>query len=359
MLAIAVQLIQSGLCGYEAAAQCFDTGVNGVLKKPGLKILHIGNSFTADATAYLTDIVRSTGADVSDLCIYRTMLGGASFKAWYDTYHDAYPWLDYKVLKVLGGLDAGIATGTGAAGDGSLFRQALSGTQWDIIFIQQSPSYAPYYEQWATEGCLNELLALIRKHQPQALIGMMLQHSYASSYEDNKEHSSLRRWQLIAESVRQCCKDYGIHLVLPYGTAVQNLRSSSLNNDMDLTREGAHCELLLTRYAASCCYYQTIIAPRTGIAVTADRTRLDASWFTVDSPIISVDDATRPIAQRAAMMAVKDMYHCTNPETTAGIADGTLHHGERPLCIYSLQGRRLEDAPLKGVYIRDGKKHVR
>ena len=27
--------------------------------------------------------------------------------------------------------------------------------------------------------------------------------------------------------------------------------------------------------------------------------------------------------------------------------------------IYDLQGRRLEDAPLKGVYIRDGKKHVR
>ena len=168
--------------------------------------------------------------------------------------------------------------------------------------------------------------------------------------------------------MEHCCADYGIDLVLPYGTAVQNMRASSLNNAEDLTCDGAHCELLLTRYAASCCYYQTIIAPRTGIPVTEDKTLLLKEWMTVASPMISVDDNTRPIAHKAAMLAVEDPYHCTNPETgiVVGI-DATLNDkGEmiNEKC-FDLQGRKIENSKSvnskyrKGVYIKDGRKYVR
>ncbi|MBR6190070.1 MAG: hypothetical protein IKQ59_14150, partial [Prevotella sp.] len=105
MLAIVVQLGQPGLCGYDAAAQGLDTSINGVLTKPNLKILHIGNSFTFDTTCYLPEIVKSTEADVSDLCIYRMMLSSASFKDWYDTYNDIDIHLDYRIEKVVGGID--------------------------------------------------------------------------------------------------------------------------------------------------------------------------------------------------------------------------------------------------------------
>ena len=358
-LAIVVQLGQPRLCCNTTTAQEINN-VQELLKKPNLKILNIGNSFTFDAVSCLPLIVESTGSDVSDLCIYRTMLDGASFKDWCDTYNDIDIHLNYQVVKVVGGIDAGIATGEGKAGDGSLFRQALSGKQWDIIFIQPSTFAAPYYEQWTGHGAngyLNELLAILRKHQPQAAIGLVLQHSYASSFEDNKEHSSLKRWQLIAESVRQCCEDYGIGLVLPYGTAVQNLRASSLNNDMELTCDGVHCEFALTRYTASCCYYQSIIAPRSGIKVTEDKTVINKEWIQGNSPVISVDDNTRPIAQRAAMLAVEDMYHINNPEAgTVGINE--VQHLEMP-GIYDLQGRRLKDKPQKGVYIKGGRKYMK
>ena len=200
MLAIVVQLGQPGLCGYDAAAQGLDTIINGVLTKPNLKILHIGNSFTFDTTCYLPEIVKGTEADVSDLCIYRMMLSSASFKDWYDTYNDIDIHLDYRIEKVVGGIDASIATGEGKAGDGSLFRQALSGEQWDIIFIQPDPFSAPYYEQWTNHdanGYLNELLAIIKEHQPQATIGLVLQHSSASNNVYNAEGSSLERWRLI------------------------------------------------------------------------------------------------------------------------------------------------------------------
>ena len=95
MLVFAVLLGQPRLCGCDAAAQGLDTSINGMLTKPGLKILHIGHSFTFDAVCYLPDIVKGTGADISDLCIYRTMMGGASFRNWVDTYNvvgiDTFP----------------------------------------------------------------------------------------------------------------------------------------------------------------------------------------------------------------------------------------------------------------------------
>ena len=72
MLAIVVQLGQPGLCGYDAAAQGLDTSINGVLTKPNLKILHIGNSFTFDTTCYLPEIVKGTEADVSNYKKWRS-----------------------------------------------------------------------------------------------------------------------------------------------------------------------------------------------------------------------------------------------------------------------------------------------
>lgn len=40
-----------------------------ILKKPNLKVLDIGNSFTKDATALLPTVVNNSGADVKELCL--------------------------------------------------------------------------------------------------------------------------------------------------------------------------------------------------------------------------------------------------------------------------------------------------
>ncbi len=338
-----------------------------ILCKPNLKILHIGNSFTFDAVSYLPQIIDGTGTDVSDVCIYRTMMAGGSFKTWYDTFNNINTGLDYSIEKVCGGIDANIATGSGKDGDGSLFRKALTDEQWDIIFIQPVSSASPYYEQWAGDGpggYLNEFLSMIKTNQPQATIGLMLVHSYASSNPNNIEGSSLLRWEKIMESVENCCYDYSIDLVIPYGTAVQNLRASSLNNEQDLTADGVHCEFILTRYVASCCYYQSILAPRSGVSVLEDNTRINKEFVQIDSPMISVDDNTAPIAQKAAVMAVNDWHRCANPETdydetTTGIStSSTMCGGESGERVYELSGMNAKASDKKGIYIKQGRKFV-
>ena len=303
--------------------------VNSVLQKHNLKVLDIGNSYTNDATDMLPTIVAASGSDISDLCLYKATRSSGSFKSWYDIYHDNDN-QTYTIAKVMGGIDANITTGSGGAGDGSLFRETLENETWDIIIIHQRSNFAPYYDNWNTTGnggYLKELLAILKDKQPQVIIGFLLVHSYWDGYSGNKEKSSYLRWQLIANSVKQLCEDYAISFVIPYGTAVENLRSSSLNNEYDLTRDGTHCGFGLCRYTAACCYYESLVAPRSGISVLGNTARYDASKAKETAyPSVSVTDENALIAQKAAILATENWFECVNPELTQEPTDINNHH---------------------------------
>lgn len=286
-------------------------------QKDGLKILDIGNSYTDDATALLPLLVKSADIDLRGMSLFKAVRGGSSFKTWCDVYNDCDSTGEYSVNKVIGDLDSGVPEGRGSQNDGTLFRRLLTDVSWDLIFIHQLSTYAPYYDQWKTEedgGYLEELMSIIKKHQPNAKIGFVLVHSYSSDYSGNKEKSSFLRWKLISESVRRMCEDYGIQYVIPYGTAVQNLRSSSLNDEYDLTRDGTHCGIGLCRYTAACCYYECVIAPRTGISVLGNPACFDAPVNPDYNSSIDVTTQNAPIAQKSAILAKYNWFICLNPE---------------------------------------------
>ncbi len=330
-----------------------------ILTKPNLKVLDIGNSYTDDATAMLPLIVKYSGADVSDMCLYSATRGSGSFKTWYDKYYDNDT-ISYTIAKVLGGIDANITTGTEEGYTGRLFREVLEKEKWDLIIIHQLSRYAPYYDEWGTTGkggYLNEFLDLIKELQPQATIGFLLVHSYWDEYSGNKEKSSYERWKKIADSVKRLCEDYSINFVIPYGTAIENLRSSSLNNEYDLTRDGTHCSFGLGRYAAACCYYESLIAPRSGISVLGNPARYNASKLNSKYPAISVTDENALLAQKAAVCATERWYDCLNPELLGEKFRLTYMVDSVPYRSYELEyGSKITpvETPNKDLYTFSG-----
>lgn len=338
---------------------------NNVLKKEELRVLDIGNSYSLGATRLLSLIAEASKADLSTMCIYHCYRGGGSFKNWVDIYNDQDTTNIYSITKVVGSLSANVLTGSGKVGDGKLFRDVLTNETWDLIIIHQVSTYAPYYSEWNTNsaaGYLDELISIIKKHQPNAELGFHLVHSYWSGYSGNKEQSSYDRWQLITNSVKSFCDDYDVDFVIPYGTAIQNLRASSLNNEYDLTRDGTHCGYGLAEYTAACCYYESLIAPRCGISMVGNPARIDVSDTESKYPSVNVTDENALIAQEAAYLATKDMYHCQNPETYISnltyIVDGVVIDSPR-VVIYDLQGHRTDHLQ-KGVNIllNDGKSRI-
>ena len=304
-------------CSVERNDQEIDslTFSNKVLSKPGLKVLDIGNSFTNDATACLPFIVKELGVDIHDMCLYKATKGGASFKDWclvYDGQHTG----NFEFRKVIGGLDSNIPEGRYDASDGANFRKVLTEDVWDVILIHQLSSYASDYEAWkgqGNDGYLTELLKILKDNQPSCTFGWLIIHSPADDYRTNKEKSSLLRWEHIAQASRKVVQDEKIDILIPYGTAVQNLRSTEWNNKMALTREGLHLGYGLAQYTAACCYYESLLAERTGVHVLGK----NIPYFVEDdsnASIISVTADNMVVAQKAAVLAYLNPYICVNPD---------------------------------------------
>ena len=287
-----------------------------LLKKPNLKVLDIGNSYSDGALALLPTVANNCKVDVKDMCLYKFIRSGASFYSWCQVYdnQDTY---NYSFYRAIGDLSVNIPTGSSPGDDGNLFRRVLSDVEWDLIIIHQYSPYAPYYDLWGSDGeggCLDKLLSIIKKHQPNATIGFLIVHSYWDNYGGNKEKSSFERWQKIANSVQRLMQDYDIQFIIPYGTAVENLRSSSLNNGFDLTRDGTHLGYGLGEYTAACCYYESLLYPRTGVSCYMSPANIDVSGKESKYPAVNVKKSNAFIAQKAAILAIEDMFHCNNPE---------------------------------------------
>jgi hypothetical protein len=294
----------------------YTVSIEDVLARPSLKVLDIGNSYSNDVFALLPTVVENCNADVSNMCLYKVNRGGSSFKTWFNIYSDKVP-DSYSFDRVLGGLSVPVSTGEVTLGDGSYLRSILSDVEWDIIIIHPYSTHASNYELWGSNGdggYLLEFLDILKQNQPKALIGFMIVHSYWDDYSGNTEKSSLVRWQKIADSVQHLQKDYGITFIIPYGTAIENIRSSSLNNNYDLTRDGTHCGYGLCQYTAACSFYESLIALWTGVSCYGSPAQIDVSKITSGYPAVSVTDSIALIAQKAALLALQDMYHCNNPE---------------------------------------------
>lgn len=281
--------------------------------KADLKVLDIGNSYTQDAQTYLPQIIKASGID-DDFSLYRAFRPSASFKTWVDCWNDSDN--EYYSIDFCAGTSLGGISGSGSASDGALFRKALQSVKWDIILIHQVSTYSNDYSLWEGNGAggyLQELIRIIRVTNPQATIGYLMTHSYRGSYWANSEGSSYLRWRNIADATKQLKLEYGIDFIIPYGTAVQNLRASSLNDGYEFSEDGTHMGAGLGDYVAGCCYFESLLAPRYGVSIwgnTFRLTNLDES----KGGRRNITDQTAIVAQKAAILASLDMWNVSDPD---------------------------------------------
>ena len=295
----------------ETVSKMYNPPVN--VHKADLKVLDIGNSYTQDAQTYLPQIIKASGID-TDFSLYRAFRPSASFKTWVDCWNDAdneYYSIDFCAGTKLDGI-----SGNGVASDGTLFRKALQTVKWDIILIHQVSTYSNDYSLWESDGAggyLRDLIRIIRVTNPQATIGYLMTHSYRGTYWANSEGSSFLRWKNTAEAARQLKLEYGIDFIIPYGTAVQNLRASSLNDSYEFSEDGTHMGAGLGDYVAGCCYFESLLAPRYGVSIWGNTFRLT----NLDESIggrKNITDQTAIVAQKAAVLATLDMWTVSDPD---------------------------------------------
>jgi len=220
-----------------------------------LKILAIGNSFSEDATEeYLDDLARAAGIKliIGNACISGCELKRHSENAQTDSAHYGYRKIDLE----------GVRTVTGRR---TLY-ECITDENWDYITLQQHSgltgkldSYFPY---------LSYLIEYVRTHatNPDMQLAFHQTWAYAKdskharfvNYNNNQEEM----YRAIVETVNKATRAVGIQLIIPAGTAIQNVRYNMKRDD--LCRDGYHLDKGIGRYIASCAWFETLLGEVVG-----------------------------------------------------------------------------------------------
>lgn len=293
-----------------------DSLVSAYLLRPSLKVLFIGNSYTDDYTSMLYEITSSTGETLPDVSIYKLTRGGGSFMSWYRCF-DGRDGGRYVFAPVMDNLHLQLPSTTSLEFSSSLLLSVLS-YPWDVIFVQQVSQFSNNYDSWfsvSPSGYLYPYLYRLRSMQTNAMIGFVEVHSYMDGYKDNTEHSHYARWNGIAHSAQTLMSNHRVfQLLLPCGTAIENLRMSGFNSPYDLTRDGTHLAYGLARYTAAFCIFDKLIRPR----ITNPSAVYPVFYKCTDEekrstryPCTDVDSTNYKAAQKAALAACIAPYVIT------------------------------------------------
>ena len=258
--------------------------------KHSLRVLAIGNSFTDDPIAYFDAIVRASGIDRSSLCLYTAVKGGASLEYWATTCHDG----DEVTITRRSGL---VTMPIIQAPIKELLAQ-----DWDVVTVQQLSNLAQ--DSTSLSPYLPYLVNEIRELCPNKDVVIAFQQVW--SYWGGDLQTSIYNWQNISE-VAKSTIDYGIDMIIPTGTAIQNARATTLNTPHGLLRDDKHLAFGVGRYVAACTWFEALIAPVYGVSVvgnTATHDITETEQANSKYETAPVTDDNRTLCQQCAAAAI-------------------------------------------------------
>ena len=214
-----------------------------------LRILAIGNSFSADAVEdHLYPIALEKGVT---LIIGNMYIPGCSLERHAGNVRDNKA--DYNYRKIAAD---GIMT---KEGDWSLER-AIADEDWDIVTLQQS---SPISGQ--TDGYfpfINEMIDFIKANQPEAEIVFHMTWAYdpASPHKGFIKYGNDQElmYKSIMATVMNVTAKVGIDKVIPCATAMQNARTTLLEDKVNKS-DGYHLSRPHGRYLAACVWVEYLL----------------------------------------------------------------------------------------------------
>jgi len=220
-------------------------------KGKAIKILGVGNSFTVDSMRrFLFGILESAG--YTDITLGYLHIGGCSLDTHYDNLTNNKAAYEYWKNTDDDWVQYTPATAKKAFGE----------AKWDVVTIQQVSSDSGRPDTYKK---LEAVVDMLRQSEPQAKI---LWHM-TWAYQQNSDHwafayynkDQMTMYNAIVDTVQsQVLPLTAIQGVIPSGTAVQNLRTSSLGDI--LTADGYHLSDTYGDYTAALTWYCIITGER-------------------------------------------------------------------------------------------------
>ena len=266
--------------------------------KHSLKVLAIGNSFLDDPMAYLESLVHSSGIDQSKLCVYSAVKGGTSLEYWANTCKNGD---EVTIYQRAGNFKM---TTTQAP------LIELLAQDWDVVSVQQLSNLAQNPDK--ISPFLPYLISQIREHCPNKNVVIAWQQVW--TYWRGSIEWSINDWENINNVVKMTF-NYGVDMVIPTGTAIQNARMSVLNTPNGLLRDDKHLGYGVGRYVAACTWFEALIAPVYDVSIvgnTATHDITDKEKEGSKYETSPVTDINRLLCQQCAAAAVANPFQLVN-----------------------------------------------
>lgn len=263
---------------------CNSFYTEGIEKTDTVKILAVGNSLTSNATQYLWEIITSAGVPKENVVIGRLFLSGCSIERHWNNIVDFDEEYDY-AKNSLGFWDY--------KGNYSV-QMALEDEEWDYIILQETIASVHIKSAYRN---LENMVNYIKGTNPNAQLAWHLIWAYQTETESKWcKYQTLGQQLELYEKIistynSQVVPLSKIELLIPAGTAVQNLRTSYIGDTF--STDGIHMDEKHGMYVTALTWYAAL----TGGSVD------EVEWVPSKYPELKND---LPIIRQAVKDAVKN-----------------------------------------------------
>lgn len=214
-----------------------------------MKILSIGNSFSADAHVYLHALANQRGIILDTV---NAAIGGCSLQMHWDN-------IVNKGTSYLHNINGGEEWEK----DLISIEQALTSDTFDAVTVQQVSGFSGIYESY--KPYINDIISFIRKYQPSAQLYLHRTWAYEidSAHSDffRYEQDQIKMFKAICEATNKISAEIGVPLILS-GDVIQALREhlpefDYQNGGESLCRDGFHLSVY-ARYAVALTWLATL-----------------------------------------------------------------------------------------------------
>lgn len=203
--------------------------------------------------------------------------------------------------------------------------QIAASKHWDVVTIQE---HTGRYSAWTWNSTastnLKDLVAKVKGTQGDNVpeFYYILSQAYHNMGKIAKDSQSsiawddhVGMWSVLAAFGRSAVEEVPFDGVISTGVMLENLRTSSLNNSMDLTRDGYHMDNGIARYGAACAVFESLITPEFDVTLDSNSYRYDVSNTSTSAYTTPVTDINAPVALQAARYAIQNPYSITDMST--------------------------------------------
>ena len=205
-----------------------------------IRILAIGNSFSDDALEYLYQILEQAG--YTSIKLGNLYIGGCTLATHASNFTSEAKAYDYRVN----------TDGTWVTTPSYSSVDAIKSDNWDYISLQQASGSSGMPDTY--EPSLTTLIDGVKALKPKAKLMWHMTWAYqqTSTHSEFPNYNSdqMTMYNAIVSTVQSkvLMKD-DIKVLIPSGTAIQNLRTSVIGDN--LTRDGYHLSTNIGRFAAA------------------------------------------------------------------------------------------------------------